>query len=69
MPVLNVLHQEQQITHFKFLAADRTCLLRLHNLEVRGDRDDRYTTLKAERTGQTASGIELEQTGNFHDKM
>jgi len=66
-PVFELLHKANGLTHFKFLTADRVCLLRVHKPELRGDRDDRFTTLTAERTGKTASGIELGQTGAFSE--
>ncbi|WP_448382162.1 GAF domain-containing protein [Desulfosoma sp.] len=66
-PLFEDLRQELQITHFKFLGPDRVCLVRLHRPEVHGDVDQRYTTLEAERTGKTAWGIEVGQTGNFQE--
>ncbi len=66
-PVFETLRREYNITHFEFLAADRVCLLRVHKPELRGDRNERFTTLEAERTGRTASGIELGQTGSFQE--
>ncbi len=68
-PVLETLQREQNVTHLKFLTADRICLLRIHNPAVHGDRDDYLTTLKAERTGLVASGIELGQIGNFGGRI
>ena len=68
-PVFETLRREHQITHLKFLDANRICLLRVHKPEVRGDRDDRSVALEAQRTGTAASGIELGQTGNFNGKL
>jgi PAS domain S-box-containing protein len=53
------------ITHFYFQRPDRTNLLRMHKPEKRDDRITRSTTLKAESTGKTASGIELGSLGTF----
>jgi PAS domain S-box-containing protein len=59
------LHRESGLTHFKFSDANRVCLLRVHKPEKHGDRFDRFTILEAERTGKTASGIELGLLGTF----
>jgi PAS domain S-box-containing protein len=66
-PVFETLRRDYKITHFEFLAADRVCLLRVHKPELHGDRNERFTTLEAESTGRTASGIELGQTANFQE--
>ncbi len=59
------LHREQSLTRFYFFDADRICLLRVHKPEKRGDTIDRFTALEAERTGKTASGVELGPLGTF----
>jgi PAS domain S-box-containing protein len=64
-PLYETLHKEQGLTHFYFSDAKRVCLLRLHKPEKHGDRFDRFTILEAERTGMTASGIELGPLGTF----
>ena len=64
-PVFEAMHRESHITHFYFIDASRTCLLRVHTPEKRGDRIDRFTALESERTGKTASGIELGPQGTF----
>jgi len=64
-PVFETLHRENHLTHFSFFDANRVCLLRVHKPERRGDRFDRFTALEAERTGKTASGIELGALGAF----
>ena len=61
--LFETLRADHEITHFYFIAPDRTCLLRLHLSEQRGDRIDRNTLLEAERSGKTASGVELGKTG------
>jgi len=58
-PVFAKLRAEHAITHFYFSDMDRVCLLRVHDPEKYGDRFNRFTALEAERTGRTASGIEL----------
>ena len=59
------LHETHNITHFYFHGPDRVNLLRVHQPERYGDRIDRYTALQAERTGKTASGLELGPLGTF----
>lgn len=64
-PIFETLHRNDNITHFSFLDKDRRCILRLHKPETSGDIIDRFTTLEAERTGKTASGIELSPLGTL----
>ncbi|MCY2930673.1 MAG: ATP-binding protein [Planctomycetota bacterium] len=64
-PLFESLHKENRLTHFYFLDKDRLCLARLHKPEKRGDVIDRFTALEAQRTGKTASGIELGPMGTF----
>jgi two-component system cell cycle sensor histidine kinase/response regulator CckA len=59
------LSQETRLSHFYFIDAKRICLLRVHKPEQRGDLISRFTLLEAERTGKTASGIELGLRGTF----
>jgi len=64
-PLFETLYRENDLTHFSFFDKSRVCLLRIHKPENHGDRIDRFTALEAERTGKTASGIELETLGLF----
>ena len=64
-PVFERLQRESHITHLYFFDASRTCLLRVHDPENRGDRIDRFTLMEAERTGKVTSGIELGSQGTF----
>lgn len=59
------LHRENNLTHLSFFDQNRICLLRVHNPDKRGDTIDRFTAIEAERTGRTASGIELGLPGTF----
>ncbi len=59
------LREKHGITHFYFHRPDRINLLRVHNPEKSGDLIDRFTLREAERTGKTASGIELGPLGTF----
>lgn len=59
------MRRENAVTHFYFSDPNRICLLRVHAPERRGDRLDRFTALEAQRTGKTASGIELGPLGTF----
>jgi len=64
-PVLETLRRKNRITHFYFFATNRSCLLRVHRPENRGDLINRFTAHEAERTAQTASGMELGVQGTF----
>jgi PAS domain S-box-containing protein len=64
-PVFDTLRSENKITHFYFFDRHRICLLRVHSPQKRGDLINRFTALTAERTGKTASGIELGPLGTF----
>ncbi|MDO8835432.1 MAG: cache domain-containing protein, partial [Vicinamibacterales bacterium] len=63
--LFETLHREQSLTHFYFFDKNRVCLLRVHKPERRGDTIDRFTAREAERTGKTASGIEVGPLGTF----
>jgi PAS domain S-box-containing protein len=64
-PIFETLHRENNLTHFYFFDKNRTCLLRLHKPDKRGDFINRFTAREAERTGSIASGIELGPLGTF----
>jgi PAS domain S-box-containing protein len=65
-PVFEALHREHGLTHFYFLDRNRGCLLLIHVPGSScGGRNERFTALEAERTGKTASGIELGTLGTF----
>jgi len=53
------------ISHLYFTGPDRVNILRVHQPERYGDVIDRVTTRTAERTGSTASGVELGPIGTF----
>ncbi|PLX97482.1 MAG: hypothetical protein C0622_12985 [Desulfuromonas sp.] len=59
------LRNEHNVTHFYFHTSDRVNLLRVHMPDRYGDQIDRFTAREAERTGLTASGIELGPLGTF----
>ncbi|MBF0422810.1 MAG: response regulator [Magnetococcales bacterium] len=63
--LFNQLHDRYRITHFYFTLPDRENFLRVHQPQRHGDVIGRHTTLMAERTGQSASGIELGPLGTF----
>ncbi len=65
LPLFSHIRGTHGITHFYIHSADRVNLLRMHKLEKHGDLIDRFTTLEAQRTGKTASGIELGPLGTF----
>jgi PAS domain S-box-containing protein len=58
-PEFETLKQKCGITHFYFIAPDRTCLLRVHQPDRHGDRIDRSTMLMAEKLGGDSWGTEL----------
>ncbi|MDP2996131.1 MAG: PAS domain S-box protein [Bryobacterales bacterium] len=64
-PIFEMLRRENSLTDFQFSDPGRVCLLRVHQPDKRGDRVERFTALEAERTGKTASGIELGPLGGF----
>ena len=64
-PIFTLLRAEHGITHFYLHLPDRVNLLRVHKPEKNGDLIDRLTAREAERTGQTASGIELGPLGTL----
>jgi len=63
--LFETIQQQNALTHFGFLDANRVYLQRIHQPEERGDKVDRFTAIEAERTGKTASGIELGPLGTF----
>ena len=64
-PVYAQLKANSRVTHFCFSDPGRVCLLRVHKPEKFGDRLDRLTAMEAERTGTTASGLDLGPLGTF----
>jgi PAS domain S-box-containing protein len=64
-PVFEKLHRQMHLTQFNFFNAKRDCLLRVNNPEKSGGRVESFTALEAERTGKTASGIEIGPLGTI----
>ena len=64
-PLYETLNARYGITHFYFSDPHRVALLRVYDPNRYGDRFERFTALEAERTGQTAAGIELGSLGTF----
>ncbi len=62
-PIYRHFREDHRITHFYIDDANRVNLLRAHDPDMFGDRIERRTTLEAERSGRTASGIELGPLG------
>ena len=60
-----ILHDQNQITHFYFTGLDRVNFLRVHELDRYGDSIDRHTILQAEETGEITSGVELGPLGTL----
>jgi len=63
--IFQQIRTNYEVTHFYFHGPDRVNLLRVHKPQKHGDLIDRFTALQAERTGKTASGIELGPLGTF----
>jgi len=64
-PIFQHLKTKYDITHFTFIAPDRTNIIRLHDPALYGEKVNRYTAIKAEKTGKTSFGIELGLLGTF----
>jgi signal transduction histidine kinase len=64
-PIFKHLLSENEITHFYFTGVDRVNIIRLHKPDRFGDTINRYTTLKAEKTGKPAFGVELGPLGTL----
>jgi PAS domain S-box-containing protein len=64
-PVYETLHWQNKLTQFHFLDTKRVSLMRVHKPEQHGDIISRFTVLKAEQTGKTASGFELGLLSTF----
>jgi diguanylate cyclase (GGDEF)-like protein len=64
-PVFAELKRACKITHVYFHSPDRTCFLRAHQPERRGDLIDRRTMLIAADTGEEAWGSEIGPLGAF----
>ena len=59
------LKRDYTITHYYFISPDRTCFLRAHRPDHRGDLIDRSTLLMAEKTAEDTWGVELGPLGTF----
>jgi signal transduction histidine kinase len=64
-PMLQDLRAANRITHFYFIRADRTMLLRVQHPEEWGDRIDRFVLQEAQRTGRPFWGNEQGPFGSF----
>jgi len=64
-PVFKELHADYSITHLYFHDEQRMNYLRVHQPERYGDVIDRFSTVKAEESGQLAWGVELGPLGTF----
>ena len=64
-PLLGKFHDKYGITHFYFQDAARVNVLRVYRPDYYGDTIDRVTTLAAERSGKTVSGLELGLMGTL----
>ncbi len=65
MPIFHRIQAQHSITHFYFIALDRTCVLRVHNPSTRGDYIDRTTLDMAVHLNRPTYGLELGPLGTF----
>lgn len=63
--VFNAMKQSQNVTHFSFFDTRRAVLMRLHDMDRKGDIIDRATLLIAEKSGKTVWGIEIGTFGSI----
>lgn len=59
------LNDDHQVSHFYFVLPNRETLLRVHHPDRRGDVINRPSMQRAEKTGQSATGIEMGPLGTF----
>lgn len=64
-PIHHRIKTQNDIFAWNFIAADRTCFLRVHDPSRHGDRLDYPTLCAAEQTQQLCYGLELEKNGGF----
>ena len=64
-PLFKRIASQHPVTHLYFSDAQRINLLRVHQPDRYGDRIDRVTTLKAEKTGAIVYGLELGPLGTL----
>jgi PAS domain S-box-containing protein len=64
-PLLEEWRNKYQITHFYFHDINRVNFLRVYDPENHGGSINRFTILKAEKSGQTSAGIELGRLETF----
>ncbi len=62
-PLFDRMKHEYGVSHFYFIEPDKTCLLRAHQPDYRGDTIDRATLLMAEQSGEDVGGMELGPLG------
>lgn len=64
-PAFTAMFRDKRIINLNFCDRDRICLARLNSPGQRGDRIQQHTMLEAERSGRTASGLEVGPRGNI----
>jgi len=64
-PVFDQLRTNYHITHFYLHDVERKTFLRLHHPEHYGDTVERFSALRAEKSGKLSWGIELGPMGTF----
>lgn len=64
-PLFKKINKTSDITHFYFIAPDKSCFLRVHAPESNGDIINRYTLQMAAARNTTVHGIEMGPLGTF----
>jgi PAS domain S-box-containing protein/putative nucleotidyltransferase with HDIG domain len=64
-PLFKKISSQHPVTHLYFSDNQRINLLRVHQPDRYGDRIDRQTTLRAEKSGEIAFGLELGPLGTL----
>ncbi|MBF0540299.1 MAG: response regulator [Nitrospirae bacterium] len=65
LPLFNHLSAKYNITHFTFIDPECMNIIRLHDLELYGEKVTRFTCNEAVKTGKSAFGLELGALGTF----
>jgi len=68
-PIFEHFKKEHSITHFYFVTPERKTLLRVHQFDRHGDTINRLTMVQAEKTRESAFGLELGNFGTFTHRI
>ena len=68
-PIFDQLRHDHDVSHFYFLAADGTCVLRTHQPGRYGDKIERPSFGEAAATGRLATGVEVGPLGTLTQRV